>query len=312
MRTVLNTIAAVGLMAGLTAPAMAAPLDAELMLKEYNLIVFGDITSAGTAHVEGRTFIGGNLDANQFQAGLKVSNVFPTNANDSQFDAALVVGGDINGSGAKWFAGNAIIGGTINSSLESQGSATGPAQTGVAIDVAAVQSAFEQMSLDLSTLDATGSLVGDTFTSTTANIDGVHVINVDAADFAAISDLKFNVGGATTIINVGGTSFETPSSFNFNNAYQNVIFNFFEAEMVSITKTWGASILAPLAQVIVGPGGSLKGTVVANSVVQSMEVHAFSFDGTLPPDAVPLPAGFVLMATGLAGLAGVRSKRKRA
>jgi hypothetical protein len=50
---------AIVLAAAVPAIAMAAPLTAQEVMQQFNLVVLGDVTS--TSDVEGRSFIGGNL-----------------------------------------------------------------------------------------------------------------------------------------------------------------------------------------------------------------------------------------------------------
>ena len=97
------------------------------------------------------------------------------------------------------------------------------------------------------------------------------------------------------------------AGWNFNGIYQNVLFNFYEAESVDINAAFGASILAPLATV--ENITSIEGTVIALNYINSGELHPEHFTGDLSGvSAVPLPAAGWLFLSALIGLGAARRR----
>src|SRR5690606_11111207 len=79
---------------------------AEEILDQFNLVVFGDLAS--TSDVEGRTYIGGDLNS--------ASASYFTNGNEAPPSdlAALIVGGDVNGGPFQVNnGGSAVVGGDL-------------------------------------------------------------------------------------------------------------------------------------------------------------------------------------------------------
>jgi choice-of-anchor A domain-containing protein len=315
---------AVVLGAGLVLAASAAtasPLTAEQILRQFNLVVLGDLNAGGD--VEGRTFVGGDLKGNSATFYTRPAQVAP-----SDF-AALLVGGDVtgnwknvNGSGDAVIAGNvaqmnmnggkAFIGGSISNAVNGQ------KQTGASV---AVQDAFgdtlRALSLDLAALDP-NSAIGFSNVSpnqkatfdAAADADGLAVFDIadGAAFFASIGEIAFNLNGAGTIvINVGGLDLDVAENFLGGIGAQLAgvaIWNFYEAVSLDFEREFFGSVLAPYAQV--RNMNALNGSIVAQSLTQRGAVRLPGFAGSLPdfaaPEAIPAPEpamGLVLLSGGL-------------
>jgi choice-of-anchor A domain-containing protein len=286
----------------LGAGAQAAPLSAADLMGEYNLIVLGNATAS--SETEGTVYVGGNLTASG------PYGVNPDGLANGSLGGTLVVGGDLNGE-ARLFSGDAAIGGAINGTLYNNGGGT--VTQGASIDTAAVAAAALQLSADLAALsDTGGSITGgqNAVFNSVAGADGVAVFNITSAFFSGVSSLNFNTGGITTVINVTGANPFLGGGFNFNGSFPDVVFNFVDATNLTVSTAFGASILAPLADAVIN-GGRTQGSVVVGSLVQTVEIDGPLFDGDVPVSEVPLPAGAVLLLTGLAGL-GAAKRRKRA
>lgn len=105
----------------LTGTACAAPLTANQMLQQFNVVVSGDLTS--TSHVDGRTYVGGNASGGDYvqhvndtpasaYAGLTVGGNFSGGAHVNGL--GLVAGGDANGINVN--SGATYVGGSANGS----------------------------------------------------------------------------------------------------------------------------------------------------------------------------------------------------
>jgi choice-of-anchor A domain-containing protein len=80
---------------------------------------------------------------------------------------------------------------------------------------------------------------------------------------------------------------------------QNTLFNFYQAQSMTVNNGFYGSILAPYANVK-ATGGHINGILVANSYGQpntnSSQMNDFPFKGDLPE--VPEPATLMLVLTG--------------
>lgn len=304
--------------------AAAATVDGNGLLQQFNGIVLGDLTSS--IHVEGTLFVGGDLNGN---GGFYANSDDLPEVSIGGASGSLIVGGDINAPLTTAGRGAIAIGGDLNVAnpnpnpngqpiVENLG--TDPA-TGV--PVADVATAVTDLSSSLAGLNSTAGAeidVADTNIkglTSGAGVEDVAVLNLSEAEAGVffgsgnLANLSLTAD-VTTIINVAGSAFDITGNFNQDNS--TVLVNFFEASLLSISSTFGFSILAPLADVTLG-GGGLDGTLVAGSLTQFSELRPYNdgvtFTGVLPqqiPAPVPLPAAGWLL---LAGLGGVSILRRR-
>lgn len=279
--------------------AQATDISGADLIGEYNLIVLGDATVS--SETEGPVYVGGTLTSNGY-------TVNPAGLPNGSLGGALVVGGDLNNLQVAVQSGDVLIGGAQNALINNNGGGT--ITTGAAVPTADVSTAMTSFSSTLAALASTGGSVSGDMNNKTVNavagLDGIAVLDLDASFFSAGAfSLTYSDTTTPTIINVSGANVSI--SANANGAFDNVIWNFYEATTLSIAAAFNASILAPLADAIV-TGGGINGTVVVGSLEQHSEIRPPLFTPDIPTE-VPLPGAFVLLMTGLGGLFGARRFR---
>lgn len=329
------SIALVGLsgLVGAT-QATAALLAGTAALKEWNLIVFNNVSSS--SEVEGRSFIGGDLTGNS-------SNYYMGNENSASANGTpgLTVVGNVEG-GTKNLnnGGGASIGGNLAS--QNGFNLNGPNQT-VNIGGSSTQTNINQntvnanlganftnqlvaqrdllvsslgsLSDNLQALTATGT---GSIANNTLTINGgssFNVFNVTAANLNAVQQLSVtNANGATTVINVAGTNITMNDNFlgSPSELGKNVIWNFYEATTLSFGNAFYGTVLAPEAAVTLS--NFVEGTLVAKSLTQNGEVHTGTFQGDLSSvggsvSATPEPATWAMLILGF-GLIGTVLRRR--
>lgn len=299
--------------AALTASPAAAQIAGLGAMKEWNLIVLGDLTSS--SEVEGRTFVGGDLSGNSSNYQIK------TPAPSPRGTPGLTVVGDVNGGHKNLNNGSgAVVGGNVNSGFNLNGgtqtvkvggsiSNTNVNQNSVQSGLRTSDPAFsvnlnQQSSLlktsltglsqDLKGLAANSTLSIDgnrgTFNAK-PGADGVAVFNISASDLDKIGEIQFNLNGAdTAIVNVSGAKVSLNDNFlgGTNGLGEHVIWNFPEATSFDSSTAWGGSVLAPGAAA--NTGNYIEGSAVFGSLVQNGEFHLGTYNGNYAPPSSP-PAG---------------------
>lgn len=289
------------------ASSMVAGTD---VLRTYNLVVLGDLTSS--SEVQGRTFVGGDLNGNS--SNYQVQPVTPSSGGTP----GLTVVGDVNG-GTKNLnnASGAIIGGNVNSGFNLNGAAqtvqvggsiknTNVNNNTVTSGLAANNPAFAQdlaqqkslietsmtgLSYSLSKQEANSrfSISGNTGTfDAQPDAKGVAVFNISAADLDRIGEIKFNLNGSdTAIVNVSGAAIKLNDNFlgGTQNLGEHVIWNFQDAKSLSLTTAWGGSLLAPSAAATTG--NYIQGSAVFGSLVQNGAMRIGTYAGSYYPPSNP-------------------------
>ncbi|MCC2976467.1 choice-of-anchor A family protein [Sphingomonas sp. PL-96] len=325
----------------LALPAMASPVVGVDALKEWNLIVLGDLTSS--SEVEGRTFVGGNLDGNSSNYQIKTP---PASSYDTP---GLTVVGDVLG-GAKNLnnASGAVVGGNVTSGFNLNGAAQtvqvggtiantnvnqNTVNAGLASTPGFTEALQQQKSLlssgmtDLSqgmtklASNSTVTVSGNRATfNATPDASGVAVFNLTSEDLNRIGEIQFNLNGAdTAIVNVSGTNIVLNDNFlgGTQGLGEHVIWNFADATSLSLSTAWGGSVLAPGAAATTG--NYIQGSAVFGSLVQNGEFHLGTYTGGYTPSTptdpsgpkpVPEPGTWALMLAGL-GLVALLLRRRR-
>lgn len=316
MTRIMSTAAAAFLC--VSAAGHAATIDAEAMLRDFSVIALGGMS--GSIHLEGTAYVGGDLTVS---GGYYVNSDNLPVGTAGDVSGALIVGGNLSGSGDFTTAGNGnvVVGGSSSIDVNK------PVQTGVGTDVPggvpvqAVRQAFQKLSTTLGSTPATAGTFVDTSDMNDLDVengnplDGFSVVNAPVG-FLFWGNVNNRFPSLdqtiTTIINIPGTIVSVGVNLDATK-YANVLLNFYEATSLNITTGLGLSVLAPFADVTVSGGGTY-GTLVGLSIDQRTELRpydqGYNFTGDLPePSAVPLPAAGWLLLAGLAGLGALHRYR---
>ncbi|NKE44922.1 choice-of-anchor A family protein [Roseomonas frigidaquae] len=303
-------------------PALAGPLTATDILRQFNLVTIGDFSS--NSDVEGRSVIGGNLTG-----GATFFNN-PGAAAPSDFRALTVYGSsttggpmNVNNGGGVTIAGSAA--GIINTnggggrSINGGPDAPAPGPLpGFAETFAAPLSA---LSAELAGLAANSALPGPATPGFPNNVPitasagpGLAVFNVTVAELSAFASFSLNLNGRDgAVINVTGGSYTGQANFlNATSVARDVIWNFVNATSIDFQRQWGGTVLAPNATV--RNHTPIEGSLFAAAYDGRGELHSQPIRFDLPtsdPVPVPEPASLALFGLGLAGL-GLARRRRRA
>ncbi|MFY7864101.1 choice-of-anchor A family protein [Roseateles sp.] len=343
MKTTILAFASFVTLTALAPPASAAaPLSAQQILTQFNLVTLGNATS-NNQQVDGRSFIGGSLNGGVFgtrpgamgasdYAGLTVmgsANGMQVNGQGAVIMGSLsnsivnqgsssVLGGAANNhfNGPSYVAGpsanNQFNGGKLSQ-------ATAAAQAANSTDFAA---SIKGLSTSLSQLASTGSTVnisdggqGNRVTfSAVANSQGLAVFDLSSMDKQIFSkgEFAFDLKGANTVIfNVDETSLDFASNFLNGSASElgsKVIWNFHQATDLTIHNQFGGVILAPNATL--NNFNTIQGSVLVNQLNQGGKISWNGFAGDITT-AVPEPATYAMLLSGL-GVVGWLARRRRA
>ncbi|WP_066794977.1 choice-of-anchor A family protein [Sphingomonas soli] len=340
----IKTLLAIG---GACIALAANPASAQITgvdaLKEWNLIVLGDLQSS--SEVEGRTFVGGNLSGNSSNYNIKepaksqygtpgltvVGNVDGGHKNLNNGSGA-VIGGNVNsGFNLNGAPQTVKVGGTISNTNVNQntvqsglGTSDPAFRIGLEQQKSLLTSSMGNLSTDMKGLDANSQLTisGNRGTfNAQPDAKGVAVFNISSADLDRIGEIQFNLNGAdTAIVNVSGTNINLNDNFlgGTKGLGEHVIWNFPDATTLKSSTAWGGSVLAPNAAA--NTGNYIEGSAVFGSLVQNGEFHLGTYTGGYTPPGTPpgggtptpVPEGTVgLFALGAAGLVAMRWRRRR-
>ncbi|MBU7586834.1 MAG: choice-of-anchor A family protein [Nostoc sp. TH1S01] len=269
-------------LASLIEPAMAVNLG---VAQDYNVFVFGDMNQSSDS--EGRVAVGGNATFSNFGIADRL-------ANSNGTDTRLIVGGDLTYNGGQIFGGNAVVGGTVKTSVNFNCSPNCGVSSGKPLNFDTARQELTYLSESLGGLNSTGN--------TEYKWGGIHlqgnnsdlnIFTIDGSQFSSSSYLNISgVGSNSTVIfNILGNSVNISNfGLNLNGLNkQNILFNFVEATQVKTTGfSFYGSVLATKANVQFN-NGNVEGTLVASSLSGSGEFHNTQFAGNLPNIPKPQP-----------------------
>jgi choice-of-anchor A domain-containing protein len=296
-------------------PALAAPLTANEILRQFNVVTTGDFASS--SDVEGRTVVGGNLTS-----GATFFNN-PGAADASAF-RALTVYGSVTAGGPLNInnGGGANIAGTSSAIINANGG--GGVTTGASLPDFNQNFAqpLNQLSQQLGSMAANSALpVNPPGFPNNVPIQasagaGMAVFALTTAELASYASFSVDLNGRdSAVFNVTGASFTATGNFlNAISVARNVIWNFLDATALNFRVQWGGTVLAPNA--LVTNTTPIEGTLFAASFRGDGELHSQPFRGELtppanppgPPTPVPVPMSLALLGMGLVGLMAVRRR----
>ena len=265
------------------APVGAGPLG------DFNVLTFGDYSSTSNS-VDGRLYAGGNVSINSYSIGAQLSGSLV--GGDS-----LVVGGDLTFPQGSVNNGNVVVGGSaagvqspVTNGLANAGLTltSGVGYANVPVDFAAQETHFAGLSNAFAGLSATGTavqqwggvyLTGDgTSSQQVFNFDGSLFNGSTYVNLSGVTngmEIVFNISGSSVSMSGGLPQFLTDNR-------ENVIYNFFEADSLTLTNIGiQGSVIAPDAT-IYGNGGDIWGQVVSDGWDGSTAVHGVYYGGSLP------------------------------
>lgn len=321
----------VSLITAWTGSASATPLSAAETLSDFNVVVFENLNSR--SNVAGRSYVGGDLTGNSAnffthgnklpasdQPALIVGGSITGGSKQVNHGGDLMVGGNLwtqvnmNGRGTRYVAGQYVQqNGSRNSTVQGPVSIPDPEQS------------LRDLSTGLSGLDSNSAATRQGSRAIFASQTSSSIFSIeDGGDFfGSIGEIEFALGlSDTLIVNVGGLHIDIAENFLGEASHaraDSIIWNFFEAEVITFRAEFFGSVLAPYAGIVnMSP---INGTVVARSFTQNAEVRGPSFSGALPDYAggsdnpsyeVPEPGTLLLFGAGLVALPFVLRRRKSA
>lgn len=286
-------------------------------LNNYNVLISGDFNATGSGHIEGKTFIGGNLqngsvfaqsiDKNSTQDTLKV--VGNINGNSSMHVEAgyVAYAGNLQNVPANqdWCNGNGINSNAACFHAVTDGSLA--AEKTSLFSQLGSESAFYKGLAGSADTSVLGDMNNKKLVYSGAATDLV-VFNLTQADFLSTNAWDLVFGNASrVVINVAGSSFNSNVGQSGNLASdQNasrVLWNFYDATTINFQREWYGNLLALNADITTNH--NLTGSLAAKSYSGNAEIHDGYWDFTPPTKQVPEPSSGLLALLALAGL-GVR------
>lgn len=282
----------------------------------YNAFIHSNFT-ATSSDVEGRIAAGGDVSISNYSINIKNGTQLYA---DTDTSPALVVGGDLNFSSGQ-IAGSIHVSGVYNSNSSGTITNGSLSQGGSSpIDFNAEFANLIQLSNELSSLPTNSYAVDQWSTQyfTGAVNNGVggdlHAFHLDASDMNFSDYLLSDVDdGDTIIFNVSGSNISTGwgnfagSDNSMRDLADHILFNFFEADTLTINAAMFGSILAPTAA-ITSPWGVIEGQVIAASWEGNTQINDNALF-TPPSVSVPEPSSLSLLSLALLGLFTRRKQR---
>lgn len=278
-------------------------------LLDYNLVLSGNLT--GAVHVEGMTFVGGNLVSTQMSE-FNHKDYTP----EGSFDG-LEVAGNVSGQ-LKIMHGETAVYNTksVGAQIECVGSvncATGGVnllakRSALASEMVGLAASYQALAANASAL-VNGNQVKLKYTGN----DELAVFNLNAADiFFQNSGIELDLGLATkAIINVAGNLDVVNTNLNGGWNYSNTLWNFYTATTLDFNyMAVRGSVLAANADVFDAAGfdGSLYAKSYTNSSLR--EIHGFFWTPPTTETEVPESSILILLLSGLGMICLGRLRRR--
>lgn len=285
-------------------------LTASASLLDYNLVVTENLT--GAVHVEGATFVGGNLVSTELSE-FNHKDKTP----EGSFDG-LEVAGNVSGK-MKIMHGETAVYNTKSAGAQIDCVGSVNCTTG-GVNLAAKKTALSNELISLSnsyknlTANASVNKNGNQIKLQYTGSDDLAVFNLNAADiFFQNSGIELLLGAASkAIINVSGNVDVINTNLNGGWNFSNTLWNFYNATVLDFNyMAVKGSVLAANADVYDSTGfdGSLYAKSYTNTSLR--EIHGFFWTPPQTETEVPEPSMLVLLLSGL-GLMGVGRLRRRA
>ena len=278
-------------------------------LLDYNLALTGNLT--GAVHVEGMSFVGGNLVSTQLSE-FNHKDYTP----EGSFDG-LEVAGNVSGQ-MKIMHGETAVYGSKDASAQIDCVGSVNCTMG-GVDLSAKRAALSGEMASLSSsyqglaANAAASVNGNQVKLKYTGTDALAIFNLDASDiFFQNSGIELDLGLATkAIINVSGNVDVTNTNLNGGWNYSNTLWNFYTATIVDFNyMAVRGSVLAANADVFDASGfdGSLYAKSYTNSSLR--EIHGFFWTPPTTETEVPESSILILLLAGL-GMIGLGRLRRR-
>jgi choice-of-anchor A domain-containing protein/RHS repeat-associated protein len=239
---------------------------------DFNELVFGNDTRSYT-DVQGRVAVGGTGNFTGFSVGTSLSD------SDGTRDD-LIVGGNLTYTNGQIFNGNVRSGGTAT--LSSWGHPNGSYIAGNPLNFTDLKSQATSTSSYLAGLATTNSSTFQYGTLTLTGTKAVSVINVSGSQLSTANSINLSApAGGVLVLNVSGTSDKMQyAGMNLSGTTNsNVIWNFYEATTLTIAGIGvKGTVLAPNATVSFS-NGNIDGSLIANNVSGSGEIHYHLYTG---------------------------------
>ena len=292
--------------------------DINAILSQWNVITSGDLKNVN--EIAGSSYVGGNLTVpNSCNFGIAGSSVIPAST------VSLAVAGNINAGGnIQVNGGSVVVGGSIQGSrtmnMNSGGTVT---QGNPAALPASPVSQVTSDSAYWSTLAPNSS----TTVGSNGRLDfnagtGLSVFAISASQLlnSGYQGFTLNVSpnSGDMIINVSGSTFDSESGSLFDGSWgswaqNHVIFNFYEANSVTLGDWISGYVVAPHATVT--EKNNFNGGVMAENLIVDSEVHlpdgSWSGLPNTPSTAVPEASTVFSGAAAVAILIGGFISQKR-